>query len=81
MIKISVCVGSSCHVKGSKQVVERLRQLIVENGLEGKVQLVGSFCMGHCLQDVSVTIDGSPFSVSPEKAEEFFNREVMTRIQ
>ena len=29
-MKVTVCIGSSCHVKGSRQVVEQLRQLIDE---------------------------------------------------
>ena len=55
MVKVTVCVGSSCHLKGSRQVVEGLRQLIVDNKLEDKIDLAGTFCMGKCEQGVCVT--------------------------
>ena len=46
MLKITVCIGSSCHIKGSRQVVEQLQYLIAENNLGDKVELGGTFCMG-----------------------------------
>ena len=48
MIKITVCIGSSCHIKGSRQVVEQLQYLIAKNNLNDKVELSGTFCMGKC---------------------------------
>ena len=50
-MKITVCIGSSCHIKGSRQVVEKLQNLIAENNLNDKVDLGGTFCMGKCQQD------------------------------
>ena len=49
-MKLTVCIGSSCHLKGSRQVVETLQRLIAENGLGEKVELGGTFCMGKCQQ-------------------------------
>ena len=57
-MKITVCIGSSCHIKGSRQVVERLQNLIHENSLNSKVDLAGTFCMGKCQEGVCVTVDG-----------------------
>ena len=51
-MKITVCIGSSCHIKGSRQVVEELQRLIKENNLDEKVELGGTFCMGQCQQGV-----------------------------
>ena len=45
-MKITVCIGSSCHIKGSRQVVEELQYLIAKNNLGDKVVLGGTFCMG-----------------------------------
>ena len=73
MMKVTVCVGSSCHLKGSRQVVEELRQLIADNKLEGKVDLAGTFCMGKCEQGVCVTVGGELFSVNPNTVKTFFN--------
>jgi NADH:ubiquinone oxidoreductase subunit E len=80
MIKITVCIGSSCHIKGSRQVVENLQYLINANNLKDKVELGGTFCMGKCQQGVCVTVDKEFFSVSPETTEEFFKKEVLSRI-
>ena len=56
-MKVTVCIGSSCHIKGSRQVVEQLQYLIAENKLGDKVELGGTFCMGKCQQGVCVTVD------------------------
>ena len=80
MIKITVCIGSSCHIKGSRQVVEAIQNLIADHNVGDKVDLGGTFCMGKCQQGVCVTVNEEFFSVSPETVEEFFNKEVLTRV-
>ena len=83
-MRITVCIGSSCHVKGSRQVVRALQQLIAENKLEDKVELGGTFCMSNCQKGVCVSIETLTseefFSVTPETAEEFFRENVLTRV-
>ena len=80
MLKITVCIGSSCHIKGSRQVVEQLQTLIAENSLGDKVELGGTFCMGNCQQGVCVTVNDEFFSVSPETVGEFFAGEVLAKV-
>ena len=80
MIKITVCIGSSCHIKGSRQVVEELQYLIAENNLKDKVELAGTFCMGRCQEGVCVTVDGEFYSVSPVTVEDFFKNEVLKKL-
>ena len=80
MLKITVCIGSSCHIKGSRQVVEQLQYLIAENKLGDKVELGGTFCMGKCQQGVCVTVDNDFYSVTPETVEEFFNKNVKGKV-
>lgn len=79
-MKITVCIGSSCHIKGSRQVVEQLQYLIKKNNLGDKVELGGTFCMGKCQMGVCVTVDDEFYSVSPETVDEFFNDTVMPRL-
>ena len=79
MTKIKVCIGSSCHLKGSRNVVQDLQRLIAENDLEDKVELGGTFCMGNCKEGVCVTVDGNLFSVTPETTEEFFEKEIKAK--
>ena len=80
MLKITVCIGSSCHIKGSRQEVEQLQYLIAEHGLGDKVELGGTFCMGKCRQGVCVTLDDSFYSVTPENVGEFFSKEVLAKV-
>ena len=79
-MKITVCIGSSCHVKGSRHVVEQLQNLISENNVGDKVELGGTFCLGSCQQGVCVTVDGEFHSVTPETVDEFFSKEVLAKV-
>lgn len=80
-MKVTVCIGSSCHLKGSRQVVEALQKLIADNKLEGKVELAGTFCMGKCREGVCTMVDDEFFSVSPETVDEFFNNEILAKVK
>ena len=79
-MKITVCIGSSCHLKGSRYVVETLQKLVAENKLEDKVELAGMFCMGKCQQGVCVTVDDEFYSVSPETVGDFFTNTVLPKL-
>ncbi|MDO5562632.1 MAG: (2Fe-2S) ferredoxin domain-containing protein, partial [Synergistaceae bacterium] len=62
MVNVTVCVGSSCHLKGAGNVVKVFQSAISERGAEDTVSLNGSFCMGECIHEgVSVKIDGELF--------------------
>ena len=80
MLKITVCIGSSCHIKGSRQVVEQLQYLIAENNLGEKVELGGTFCMGKCQSGVWVTVNDTFHSVTPETVGDFFANEVLAKV-
>ena len=79
-MKITVCIGSSCHLKGSRQVVEKLQALIEEKGVAEKVELAATFCLGKCQQGVCVMADEEFFSVSPDTVDEFFSQNVLAKI-
>jgi NADH:ubiquinone oxidoreductase subunit E len=79
-MKITVCIGSSCHLKGSREIVEELQQLIAENDLKEKIDLCGTFCMGNCVNGVNVTIGEEIFSLKPEMTRSFFETQVLKRI-
>ena len=80
MFKVTVCIGSSCHIKGSRQVVEQLQYLIAENHLGDKVELGGTFCMGKCQMGVCVTVNDTFHSVTPENTREFFTKEILEKV-
>ena len=79
-MKVTVCIGSSCHIKGSRPVVERLQARVSQENLGDKIELAGTFCMGKCQQGVCVTVDGEFFSVSPETVDSFFETELLPRV-
>ena len=80
MVNVSICVGSACHMKGSKEVIAKLKELVKANQLEGQVLLNGSFCTGNCQYAVCVVIDDTVYSVRPETTEELFNNEILSRV-
>lgn len=81
IMKCTICIGSSCHLKGSRQIVEELQYLVKENHLEDKVELGGTFCMGNCVNGVNVTVDDKLFSVSPETTKDFFEKEILAKVK
>ena len=42
-MRVSICIGSACHLKGSREVIKKLQQLVTDNKLDGKVDLNGDF--------------------------------------
>ena len=80
MVKVTICIGSSCHIKGARQVVERLQYLIADSDTGDKVELGGTFCMGRCQEGVCVTVNDEFFSVSPETVDEFFKVQVLSKV-
>lgn len=79
-MKITICIGSSCHIKGSRQVVGQLQELVSERGLEDKIELSGAFCMNNCQKGVCVTVDDELYSVSPETVKDFFENTVLQKL-
>lgn len=80
-MEITICIGSSCHLRGSREIIGKLEKLVKENSLDDKVELKGSFCMGQCQKGVCVTVDGVLHSLTPEKTEEFFNSYVLGVVE
>lgn len=80
-MKITVCIGSSCHIKGSRQVVESLQYLISKHNLGDVVDLVGTFCMGKCQQGVCVKVNEEFYSVSLDTVNDFFEKEVLGKLK
>ncbi len=79
-MRVTVCIGSSCHLKGSRQVVEAIRSLISENNLDEKVEVAGTFCLGQCQNGVCVTVGEDVFSVTPDTVEEFFKTQIVAKV-
>lgn len=81
MIDISICVGSSCHLKGSYPIISEFKRLIAENSAEEKINLKASFCTGDCVNGVCVEIDGEKIrNVTPKAVEALFTEKVIPKI-
>ena len=80
---IQICVGSSCHLKGSPEIVELLTKAVEENNLENEITLAGSFCIGKCnRQGVTVQVDDEiHVGITRENFKEFFNDKVLAVIE
>ena len=77
---VVVCIGSSCHIRGSRQIVQRLQELIAQYRLGDKVELKGSFCMGQCRQGICVSVDDTLFSLTPYTVDRFFREEFLAKV-
>ena len=79
---IQVCVGSSCHLKGSAEIVELLQKAVEEHHLENEITLAGSFCIGKCNRiGVTVQVDDEiHVGITKENFKEFFSNNVLTKI-
>jgi NADH:ubiquinone oxidoreductase subunit E len=78
MVTVTVCVGSSCHIKGSRQIIVRFNELLKEHGLENEIELEGSFCMERCGEGLNWQIDEEPVtSKSVEEAIRTFTEKVL----
>ena len=73
-MKVYVCIGSSCHLKGSHTIIELMKKYLEEAGLANKVELKAAFCLGKCTDGVVVRIDEEIIcGVSANNFEEIFN--------
>ena len=80
---IQICVGSSCHLKGSAEIIELLQKSIKEHDLESEITLAGSFCIGKCNR-IGVTIqvdDEIHTGITIENYRDFFNNNVLSAIK
>ena len=83
MLFVQVCVGSSCHLKGSAEIVEMFQNAVKEHGVEDEVVLAGSFCIGKCNR-VGVTVqvgDEVHVGVTRENFQEFFRNNVLNALK
>ena len=80
---IQICVGSSCHLKGSSEIIELLEKAVADHHLETEVTLAGSFCIGKCNRiGVTVQVDDEIHTgITRENFKEFFTENVLNKIQ
>ncbi len=80
-MEIRVCIGSSCHLKGSREVINRLNELIRTNNLENFIELKGSFCTGDCLcKGIMIRINDTVHSVNRNDVDSFFINSILPNL-
>lgn len=81
MLQIKVCVGSSCHIRGGAKTLKVIKSLIEAHGLDTSVDLAADLCLENCIQAPNVVIGDKTFGgITPDKAEEFFKKQILTRV-
>lgn len=82
MIQVSICVGSSCHLKGSYHIIKAFEELIKKQKLEDQVELKASFCLGRCTNGVSVSVDETLLEgVTKLNAGEMFEEHILKKVK
>ena len=81
MVNVNVCVGSSCHIRGSYKIINLFKDAIKENDLTDKVNVSAAFCLGHCMNGasvngVSVKVNDQIFGVNEDSFKEFFEENI-----
>lgn len=82
MVKLSVCIGSACHIHGANNVVMSFQHLIEEYGLHDRIDFVASFCMKECVgRHVCVQLNGEKYHIKAEDARSFFKERILPLAQ
>lgn len=82
-MEVQICVGSSCHLKGSAEIIDLMQKAVEENGIADEVTLTGSFCMGVCNRvGVTIAVDDDVHpGITVENFREFFNEKILKKIK
>lgn len=80
-MEVRVCIGSSCHLRGSYDIINLMKSHIEENNLVDKVNVAAAFCLGKCGEGVSVKVDEQVISgVTTDNFEKVFTTYILNRV-
>ena len=79
---VQVCVGSSCHLKGSHEIVELLKTAVEEHRLNTEITLAGSFCTGKCNREgVTISVNDEVYTgITKENFSNFFKENILNPL-
>lgn len=82
MLQVYVCVGSSCHLKGSYYIIKTMQSLVKRNKLEDRVEIKASFCLEHCTQGVCIRVgDEYIGDITPSNVQCKFEEHIVRRVR
>ncbi len=83
MVNVAVCVGSSCHLNGSYDIIEAMKKALKDNNIEDKVVLKGTFCLNKCgNHGVNIKVDDEIITgVTLDNFEEVFKKYILSKVQ
>lgn len=80
MTKISICIGSACHLCGAHSVLDAFIALVEKYDVAAVVDIEGNFCQGSCTKGVVVKINDEMITnVSKDKVHGIFLDKVLGR--
>lgn len=80
-MKIKVCIGSACHLRGSSSIITTFIDLVEKLKLENQISIESSFCLSGCSNGVAVQVDDQNVnSIQPAHAEAFFMDTVLKGV-
>ena len=81
-MNIYICVGSSCHLKGSYNIIALMKKSLAKYQLTDKVNVSAAFCLGRCTDGVTIKVDDEIVTgVSPENFDQVFAQHVLSKLQ
>lgn len=82
MVKVSVCIGRACRMRGASDVLTRFEDLVEELSLQDKVEIAPSFCTLKCNSaNVAVKVNDEKYGILLDEAKEFFEKNVIPLVK
>ena len=82
MNQLRICIGTSCHLNGSNNVVVTFRHLLEEHKLHDKIELSAVFCAKDCSgEGVAVHFNDESYRITPAEARQFFINTVIPNLK
>ncbi|MDU2066804.1 MAG: (2Fe-2S) ferredoxin domain-containing protein [Sporomusaceae bacterium] len=78
MVRVEICIGSACHLRGANKVLQALKNLMEKHGIAHEVDVRGHFCEGRCTEGVILKINGELITnVRPDKVQQLFHEKIL----
>jgi NADH-quinone oxidoreductase subunit G len=76
-VKVGVCLGTNCYVKGSQHVLNAVLRHADEKGLENRLDVRASFCFERCEHGPNISIGGEGVcACTPESVINILNEKI-----